>query len=149
MHATKQVSSFIECNAKQYLDKLLPVSSDPGSRLARMTFQQALNRASDSGLVELTMHFWVAGRLIEDAWSIRGGETLGMALDVLPESPFSQRIPVAPMMDFQIDNIVIYDYLVGTLHDIRKAMKEKIMPRKKEDWFDLYLATFIILHHVD
>jgi hypothetical protein len=149
VHATKQVSSFIECNAKQYLDKLLPVSSDPGSRLARMTFQHALNRASDSGLVELTMHFWVAGRLIEDAWSIRGGETLGMALDVLPESPFSQRIPVTPMMDFQIDNIVIYDYLMGTLHHIRKAMKEKIMPRKKEDWFDLYLTTFIILHHVD
>ena len=23
------------------------------------------------------------------------------------------------------------------------------MPRKKEDWFDLYLTTFIILHHVD
>jgi hypothetical protein len=52
-------------------------------------------------------------------------------------------------MDFQLDNIIIYDYLVAILHYIRKAMKEKIMPKKLEDWFDLYLTTFILLHHVD
>jgi hypothetical protein len=148
-HATKQVRYFIESNAVQYLHKLLPVTSDPGSRLARMAFRYALDRARESSLVDLTINFWVAGRLIEDPWSIRGRETLGMAFDPLPESPFSQRIPVTPIMDFQIDNIVIYDHLVDTLHRIRKAMKEKIMPRKQEDWFDLHLATFILLHHVD
>jgi hypothetical protein len=148
-HATKQVRLFIESNGVHYLRKLLPVTSDPGSRLARMTFRYALGRARESSLVDLTINFWVAGRLIEDSWSIRGRETLGMALDPLPESPFSQRIPVTPIMDFQIDNIVIYDYLVVTLNRIRKTMKEKIMPRKEEDWFDLHLATFILLHHVD
>jgi hypothetical protein len=148
-HATKQVRYFIESNVTQYLQKLLPMSNDPGSRFARMAFRHALSRARESSLVDLTINFWVAGRLIEDPWSIRGGEKLGMALDALPESPFSQRIPVTPIMDFQIDNIVIYDYLVVTLNRIRKAMKEKIMPRKEDDWFDLHLATFILLHHVD
>lgn len=148
-HATKQVSRFIESNVAQYVHKLLPATSDPSSKFVRMAFQYALARARESSLVDLTISFWVAGRLIEDPWSIQGGETLGMALDLRPESPFSQRIPVTPIMDFQIDNIVIYDYLVVTLNRIRKAMKEKIMPRKEEDWFDLHLATFILLHHVD
>ena len=35
------------------------------------------------------------------------------------------------------------------LDDIRKAMKARIMPIKKEDWFEIHLATFILLNHVD
>jgi hypothetical protein len=148
-YTTKQVRLFIESNAVQYIHKLLPITSDPGSKLAYMTFQYALDRARESNLVHLTINFWVAGRLIEDPWSIRGEETLGMALDPLPESPFSQRIPITPIMDFQIDNIIIYDYLVAILYYIRKAIKEKIMSKKREDWFDLYLIIFVLLHHVD
>jgi hypothetical protein len=148
-HATDQVRRFIDSNVEQYVYKLLPATTDPSATFVRMVFQNALKRAHESSLIALTIKFWVAGRLIEDPWSIQGSEALGMRLDPLPASPYSQRIPVTPIMDFQIDNIVIYDYLMDMLDRIRKAMKERIMPRKKEDWFDIHLATFILLHHVD
>ena len=148
-HAKDQVRLFIDSNLEKYVDQLLPAPCDPSTAFVRMVFQTALDRAPESSLIKLTIKFWVAGRLIEDPWSIRGDETLGMTLDPLPASPFSTRIPVTPIMDFQIDNIVIYDYLRHMLDDIRKAMKARIMPIKKEDWFDIHLATFILLNHVD
>src|SRR5271156_4753818 len=148
-HAKEQVRLFIDSNLEKYVDQVLPAPCDPSTTFVRMVFQTALDRAPESSLIKLTIKFWVAGRLIEDPWSIRGDETLGMKLDRLPASPFSQRIPVTPIMDFQIDNIVIYDHLRHMLDDIRKAMKARIMPMKKEDWFDIHLATFILLNHVD
>ena len=148
-HATDQVRRFIDSNMEQYIDQLLPDTSDLSATFVRTVFQTALDRAHESSLVALTLKFWVAGRFIEDPWSIRGHETLGMKVDPLPASPFSEHIPVTPIMNFQIDNIVIYDHLTRMLDDIRKAMKQRIMPRKREDWFDIHLATFILLHHVD
>lgn len=148
-HALDRVCRFIDSNVVQYFRNLLPAPNDPSAKYVRMVFQNALSRAPESSLVALTIRFWVAGRLIEDPWSIKGDEKLGMELDPLPTSPYSQRIPVTPMMDFQIDNIVIYNYLTGILDRIRKVMKERIMPIKKEDWFDIHLATFILLHHAD
>jgi len=148
-HAKEQVRLFIDSNLEKYVDQLLPAPRDPSTTFIRMVFQTALDRAPESSLIKLTIKFWVAGRLIEEPWSIRGDEKLGMKPDPLPASPFSKRIPVTPIMDFQIDNIVIYDYLRHMLDDIRKAMKARIMPIKKEDWFDIHLATFILLNHVD
>jgi hypothetical protein len=148
-HAADQVRHFIDSNVVQYLRNLLPATNNPSAKFVRMVFQNALGRVRESSLLANTIRFWVAGRLIEDDWSIKGDEKLGMELDPLPTSPYSQRIPVTPMMNFQIDNIVIYYYLVGMLGRIRKAMREKILPKKKEDWFDIYLATFILLHHAD
>jgi hypothetical protein len=148
-HTTDQVHQFIESNLKEYVDRLLPASSNPSAAFVRMVFQTALDRAHQSSLVALAIRFWVAGRLIEDPWSIQGHETLGMKVDPREASPFSKRIPVTPIMDFQIDNIVIYDYLTNMLDRIRKAMKQRTMPMKKEDWFDIHLATFTLLHHVD
>jgi hypothetical protein len=147
-HATDQIRRFIDSNLEEYIDNLLPATDDPSATFVRMAFHHARDRARKSSLIELTLRFWVAGRLIEDPWSIQGRETLGMKRDPWPMSPYSQRIPVTPIMDFQIDNIVIYDYLMDMLGRIRKAMKERIMPIK-EDWFDIHLATFILLHHVD
>lgn len=148
-HAADQVRQFIDSNSDEYVDRLLPASSEPSALFVRIAFQTALRRAQSSSLLTLAIKFWVAGRLIEEPWSIQGQETLGMRVDPCSASPFSHRIPVPPIMDFQIDNIVIYDYLIDMLDRIRKAMKQRIMPMKKEDWFDIHLATFILLHHAD
>ena len=148
-HATKQVQLFINSNVEKYVEQLLPANGDLSAVFIRKVFQKALDRAHDSPLVLSALEFWVAGRLIEEPWSIKGDETLGMKTDTLATSPFHQRIPVTPIMDFQIDNIVIHDHLTKILARIRKEIRDKIMPMKKEDWFDIHLATFILLHHVD
>ena len=148
-HAKEVIRSFISENMEDYIDHLLPESEETASKFVRMVFQTALARSLESSLVALALRFWVAGRFIESPWSIRGEEDLGMCADTNINSPYYNRIPVTPIMDFQIDNIVIHEHLKKLLQDIRKAMRQKIMPIKKDDWFDVHLTTFILLHHVD
>ncbi len=148
-HATEEVRRFLYSNVEKYVDRLLPADGDLRAVFVRKVFQQALDRAHDSPLDHSAIRFWVAGRFIEDPWSIKGEETLGMTFDTRPTSPCYQRIPVTPIMDFQIDNIVIYDHLKTILGGIRTEIRKRIMPIEKEDWFDIHLATFILLHHVD
>jgi hypothetical protein len=148
-HATEQIRLFIDLNMERYIYQLLPDTSDPRAIFIRRVFKTALDRADEYPLVKSALKFWVAGRFIEDPWKIQGHETLGMKLDHLPASPFSQHIPVTPIMNFQIDNIVIHDHLTIMLGKIRKAMKKRILPIKKKDWFEIHLATIILLYHVD
>jgi hypothetical protein len=148
-HATEQIRLFIDLNMERYIYQLLPDTSDPRATFIRKVFKTALDRADEYPLVKSALKFWVAGRFIEDPWKIQGYETLGMRLDHLPASPYSQYIPVTPMMNFQIDNIVIHDHLKIMLGKIRRAMKKKSLPIKKEDWFEIHLATIILLYHVD
>lgn len=95
------------------------------------------------------MQLWVAGRFIEKPWDIVGAETLGMVPDDVPGSPYLGKVPVTPIMDFTIDNITIHRLLKKALALIRKRLKDKTLPRKKEDWFEIYLTIFILLNHVE
>ena len=148
-HAKEEIRRFINANMEAYINRLLPESQNLATAFVRRIFQTALDRAHECSLVKMALTFWVAGRLIEEPWCIRGEETLGMTPDALPSSPYYSKIPVTPIMDFQIDNVVIHDHLKRLLQNIRHSMREKIMPIKKEDWFDIHLTTFILLHHVD
>jgi hypothetical protein len=99
--------------------------------------------------VELVLRFWVANRFIETPWHILGSETLGMVRDVRPGSPYFGLVPVTPMMDGQIDNIVVYHLLEPLWTKIRKILREKLLKNKKQDWFELQLTLFILLNHVE
>jgi len=148
-YAKQAISRFIDSSVKSYVEHLFPPTDELGPAFLRTVFQHALERAKESGLITLALRFWVACRFIEYPWNIVGKETLGMIRDPRPESPYARRIPVTPIMDFQIDNIVIYEQLRNLLKKIRTIMRNKIMPMKKEDWFDVHLATFILLEHAD
>ena len=67
-----------------------------------------------------------------------------------PNCPYHDRIPVPPIVDLQIDLIVINEILQPELKKILKMMKtmlESSDPLK--NWFEIYLAYFILLHNVE
>lgn len=101
-------------------------------------------------LVERALKLWVACRFIEEPWSIAGNETLGMSEDPNPNCPYHDRIPVPPMVDLQIDLIVINEILQPEVKKILKMLKEKLESSDPwADWFEIYLAYFILLHNVE
>lgn len=82
-------------------------------------------------------------------WRIVGSETLEMHPDKREESDFHGIIPVTCVMNFEIDNIIINCKLVPLWKCIRGELQEKILQKRKQDWFEIQLVLFILLNHID
>jgi hypothetical protein len=101
-------------------------------------------------LVERVLKLWVCCRFIEEPWSIIGSETLGMSRDANPNCPYHDRIPVPPIVDLQIDLIVINELLQPELKKILNMLKTMLLSSDPwNSWFEIYLAYFILLHNVE
>lgn len=101
-------------------------------------------------LVERALKLWVGCRFIEEPWSIVDSETLGMAQDPNPNCPFHDRIPVPPIVDLQIDLIVINEILQPELKKILKGLKTMLESTDPwNNWLEIYLSYFILLQNVE
>jgi hypothetical protein len=79
-----------------------------------------------------------------------GPETLGMSPDANPNCPYHDRIPVPPIVDLQIDLVVINALLKPELKSILKMLKTMLESSDPwTNWFEIYLAYFILLHNVE
>lgn len=52
-------------------------------------------------------------------------------------------------MDTQIDDIVIRDLFMPLGQSILKVLDSKIGTRRRQDWFEIYLATFVIMNNFE
>lgn len=64
-------------------------------------------------------------------------------------SPYYGRIPVTPIMDFQLDNITVNYLLMPWKSKILKELQKKILSNRKEEWLEVHLTLFIILNNVE
>jgi hypothetical protein len=64
--------------------------------------------------------------------------------------PYHDRIPVPPIVDLQIDLIVINEILQPELKKALKMLKTILESNDpSSNWFEIYLAYFILLHNVE
>lgn len=63
--------------------------------------------------------------------------------------PWTGIVPVTPVMDTQIDDITLRSLLLPLGEKILKDLEQKIMARRKESWFEIYLTTFIIMNNFE
>jgi len=96
--------------------------------------------------------FWSATRMIERWWLICGTDTLGvppMKHNIGPcrRNPFLDSIPATPIMDTQLDELAIKEVLIPLKNNLLRLLKTKILAKKKEYWYEIYLTSFIILHN--
>ncbi|KAI1409961.1 hypothetical protein F5Y13DRAFT_78849 [Hypoxylon sp. FL1857] len=127
-----------------------------GNPVVRKTFEAAVRYldASDSILVSNCLTFWVATRFIEKPWRICTDnlpdfEPLYEPIPYEEQSPYSGIIPVTPIMDTQIDDIAIRAILNPLEKEILSELNRKILEKKRENWFEIYLATFILLNNFE
>lgn len=99
--------------------------------------------------MSLALDLWAVSRIIEIEWEMCGPDTLGVSRVTDRTNPRFRKIPIPPMMDTQLDRIVITE----VLHPLRKKLLDqfeaKISPLRPEDWFDIYLTAFIVLDHIE
>ncbi|KAL2075194.1 hypothetical protein VTL71DRAFT_136 [Oculimacula yallundae] len=143
--ATSMIERFLVQNSESYIEAHMKVATE----LTRNTFQTAQQHKS-LPLVERALKLWVACRFIEKPWSITGSETLGMSKHANLNCPYHTRIPVPPIVDLQIDLIVINEILQPELKKILKMLKVKLESTDPwTDWFEIYLTYFILLHNIE
>lgn len=66
-----------------------------------------------------------------------------------PDSPYYFKIPVTPVMDTQIDQIVIKAILVPLRHSIQRRLRKLVEENDPINWFTIYLCTFIVLNNYE
>jgi len=83
-------------------------------------------------------------RMIELDWVICGTETLGQLPVSDPESPWYGKVPITPVMDTQLDQIVIQEFLNPLRADLLRDLQNKMYAKQKGNWFEIFLVTFIL-----
>jgi hypothetical protein len=102
-----------------------------------------------SALIFTALQFWVGTRLTEIVWKVCDGDDIGLTPPDDPESPWYNTLPVTPVMDTQLDELAIGDVLIPLRDKLLKQLNEKILERKKENFFEIYLATFIAMNNFE
>lgn len=87
--------------------------------------------------------------MIEKTWRICGEDKLGLEASTDPANPWNGIIPVTPIMDTQLDQIVIRDFLVPLRVFLLQELQEKIRGYKRENWFSIFLTIFILLSNTE
>ena len=64
-------------------------------------------------------------------------------------NPFLEAVPVTPIMDTQLDELAIKEVLLPLKARLLRLLDEKVLAKKKECWYEIYLASFVILHNAE
>jgi hypothetical protein len=91
----------------------------------------------------------MASRLIEKPWGICGDETLGVEMVDDPDSPCYGRIPITPVMDTQLDQIVIQDVLTPLKKVVLRDLQRKILNKDNRIWIEVFIVIFILLNSIE
>ena len=87
--------------------------------------------------------------MIEIPWEMCGDDTLGVSQINDPSSPHNGKTPIPPIIDTQLDQIIIQNILTPLRENVITKFEKLITPAKPEAWWDLYLSAFILLNHIE
>jgi hypothetical protein len=83
-------------------------------------------------------------RIIEWDWTVCTPGLSGLSSVDDEESPWNGKAPITPVMDTQLDQIVIKDFLIPLRRKILPELQAKMETGHKEDWFEIFLVVFIL-----
>jgi hypothetical protein len=83
-------------------------------------------------------------RMIELDWTVCPPGTIGLHTVDDEESPWNGKAPITPVMDTQLDQIVITDFLMPLRQKILPELQAKMEAGQKQDWFEIFLVVFIL-----
>ena len=122
------------------------------NEITRGLFDQAQRFAAfnPDSTVSKALDLCAASRIIERDWRICGKPSdLGITLvSDDPSNPFYDFVPITPMMDAQLDQIVIQSFLVPTRDALLKSLHEKMTsPSNASSFFEIFLTVAVLLSH--
>lgn len=66
-----------------------------------------------------------------------------------PGSPYHRKVPVTPVMDFQIDLITIHKILLPLRKEVLQDLQKKVLENKRKDFVEIFLTMYILLHNIE
>jgi hypothetical protein len=95
-------------------------------------------------MVRDALHLLAISRMIERDWSVTGPETFGLPQVGDMDCPWFGKVPVTPMMDTGLDQIVIQDFLMPLRRNILSELQEQMQGKRRQDCFEIILTVFIM-----
>src|ERR1700742_4988794 len=105
----QNILGYIRSSVWLYLQDIMKRANHLTSSILLNAHQFATTQ--QSSLVQGALHLLAVSRMIELDWRISGLETLGHAPNLDPNCPWFGKVPVTPMMDTHLDQIIIQDFL--------------------------------------
>jgi hypothetical protein len=66
-----------------------------------------------------------------------------------PGSPYHNKVPVTPVMDFQIDSITIHKILLPLRKQVLQELQKKVLENRSKDFMEIFLTMYILLHNIE
>jgi hypothetical protein len=95
----------------------------------------------------MILRLWVAIRITTSLIFICGEDTLGVSPDCDETSPFHSKIPLPPVMEAQIELILIQGILIPLRKAVLDKLQKLILTNRPNRWFTMYLCILILLHN--
>ncbi|KAH7361068.1 hypothetical protein BKA65DRAFT_547760 [Rhexocercosporidium sp. MPI-PUGE-AT-0058] len=128
------------------LDKEDPLIFDTYS----MAINASKNHMSEQEriLLNMVLRLWVAVRMLCRSERIVGNDRLDISLNLMDHSsPMYGKTPIPPVMGAQIELVLIQGILNPLRAMILEQLQKLILAHKPQNWFCIYLCTFILLHN--
>ena len=89
--------------------------------------------------------------MIERTWILDGDETLGIDRYHNRSDPWRGSVPVTPIMDSQLDRLVLQEVLLPLGKALLEDLKEKVFNSSSVKLlaYELYLTFFILLSNAE
>jgi hypothetical protein len=100
-------------------------------------------------MVARALELWSASRMIEVSWKICGEDTLGLAKIDDETNPWNGTIPITPIMDTQLDQIVIQCILLPLQRILLVEFQNRIKTYRPEMWLEMFLTVFVLLCSIE
>jgi hypothetical protein len=98
-------------------------------------------------MVDKALTLWATVRVIEIPWQFCGSDTLGTKPPSDPTNPWFGKLRLPPIMDTQLDQVVIQHLLLPLRDQILKDLDQNIHNHRPDNWFETYLTICILLNH--
>ncbi|KAF1978802.1 hypothetical protein BU23DRAFT_448336 [Bimuria novae-zelandiae CBS 107.79] len=146
--AQRNMLEYVANFRSAFLKHVLGRSND----ITRGMFDQAQRFAAfnPDSTVSKALDLCAASRIIERDWRVCGGPpNLGIPLvSDDPNNPFYDFMPITPMMDAQLDQIVIQSFLVPVREALLKSLQEKMTSSSSiSSFFEIFLTIAVLLSH--
>ncbi|OCL09703.1 hypothetical protein AOQ84DRAFT_220524 [Glonium stellatum] len=109
-----------------------------------LTLQEAIRHHQKWEMVHGALSLCVITRLASKSFNIAGDESLGISEVEDPQSPYYNRKPIPPLLDAQIDHI-----LMTKMSKVKKKVLSELKRRvfatrekKRENWYPVFLTIF-------
>lgn len=139
--AKEQMLGYIERSRNAY------ISSLPADNLTAMVLDEACRFAyfNPTSTTRKALDLLAADRIIERDWIIAGGDSCDIPYVCDPDNLSYTKRPITPMMDCQLDQLVIQGFLQPLRKDLLEQLQTNINTDRHSRWYDIFLTTFVLL----